>query len=152
LIGSALRHMKTRLQNRKVKTRAAADLPLVFIDGLAVEQILVNLIDNAIEHAPSDTPIEIEAKATDSELVVEVADRGPGLPAGAEARLFDKFFHAASPGTTAHKGLGLGLAICQSIAKAHGGEIVASNRPGGGAVFRLSLPRQGCAPHVDGTE
>jgi two-component system sensor histidine kinase KdpD len=75
---------------------------------------------------------------------VEVADRGPGLPVGEEARVFDKFYRA--PGTVAQSGIGLGLTICRGIITAHGGRIWAENRPGGGAAFRFTLPLTGVPP------
>src|SRR6185503_20944207 len=89
---------------------------------------------------------EIQARAEDSALQIEVADRGPGLPAGSEQRVFDKFYRAPPEG--APTGTGLGLAICRGIVQAHGGAIVAENRPGGGAVFRITLPREGSPPAV----
>jgi two-component system sensor histidine kinase KdpD len=160
VIGSALRHLEKRLRDRDVKTRIAADLPLVSMDAVAIEQALVNLIDNAVQYAPASAPIEVEARATDSKVIVEIADHGPGLPAGAEHRVFEKFFRvpgvAAGRSEPGRKGLGLGLAICKGIIEAHGGRITAGNRPGGGtvgsgAVFTIELPRSANEPHVDGT-
>jgi two-component system sensor histidine kinase KdpD len=157
VIGSALRHLEKRLKGREVKTRIAADLPLVSVDAVAIEQAMVNLIDNAVQYAPADRPIEVEARATDSQVIVEIADHGPGLPAGAERRVFEKFFRvpgvAAGRSEPGRKGLGLGLAICKGIIEAHGGRIIAGNRPGGGggAVFTIELPRLANEPQVDGT-
>jgi two-component system sensor histidine kinase KdpD len=80
---------------------------------------------------------------------LEVADRGPGLPAGTEQRVFEKFFRAGTNGS--RRGIGLGLTICRGIIEAHGGEITAANRPDGGAVFRLTLPQHATPPSVDTT-
>ncbi len=77
-------------------------------------------------------------------MIVEVADRGPGLAAGDEARVFEKFYRAGSAGG----GVGLGLAICRGIVEAHGGRIWAENRPGGGAAFRFALPVEGQPPDL----
>jgi two-component system sensor histidine kinase KdpD len=148
VVGSALRHVEHRLGDRKVSADLPADLPLVQIDDVAIEQVLVNLIDNALEHTPGDVPIDIAARATDGRIVVDVSDRGPGLPAGAEERVFDKFFRAHATGLS-RRGIGLGLAICRGIVEMHGGTISACNRPGGGAVFRFTLPLTGPAPSVD---
>ena len=130
-----------------MKTDIAADLPLVRIDGLLIEQVLANLLDNAVEYTPSGTPIEIEARATEKDVIVRVCDRGPGLPPGTEKRIFEKFFRAQTNET--RRGIGLGLAICRGIIEAHGGGISAGNRPGGGAVLQFTLPRDASPPTVD---
>jgi two-component system sensor histidine kinase KdpD len=146
VVGSALRHLDRRLTGREVKIDLPGDLPLVHMDGLGVEQVLANLVDNAVEYTPPDKPIEIHARVEGSEAVVEVSDRGPGLPAGTEQRVFQKFFRAGPAQT--RRGIGLGLAICKGIVEAHGGRIEAFNRPGGGACFRLALPLEN-PPKVD---
>ena len=148
VVGSALHHLDRRLRGHAVDVNLPGDLPLVQIDGLAIEQVLVNLLDNAVEYTPPDAAIAIRASAADGEVAIEVADRGPGLPVGAEKRVFEKFFHAHSQGRS-RRGIGLGLAICRGIVQAHGGTIRAENRPGGGAVFRFTLPRNGEVPRVD---
>ena len=147
VVGSVLHHLDRRLRGRAVKADVPGDLPLVLVDGQAIEQVLTNLIDNAVEYTPADAPIEISARAQGREAIVEVADRGPGLPAGAEKRLFDKFFRASE----ARRGIGLGLAISRGIVEAHGGAISAHNRDGGGACFRITLPLDATPPVVDST-
>jgi len=101
--------------------------------------VLVNLLENAVKYAPADTPVEIAARKRGDEVVVSVADRGPGVPKGEEERIFTKFYRAATDRRVG--GVGLGLAICRAIVGAHGGRIWAESREGGGAVFRLSLPQ-----------
>ena len=133
-----------------MKVDLPGDLPLAQIDGVAIEQILVNLIDNSIEYTPQDAPIEISARASESQIVVQVADNGPGLPAGTEKRVFEKFFRARPADT--HRGIGLGLSICRGIIEAHGGTISAGNRPTGGAMFTFTLPFSGRPPMFDATE
>jgi two-component system sensor histidine kinase KdpD len=137
VIGAALARLGRRLEGRRVTTRVPPDLPLVPIDGVMVEQLLWNLLDNALKHTPDGTPIEIVATATDEALTVEVADRGPGLPPGQERKIFEKFYQG-QPGTG--RGAGLGLAICQAIVRAHGGRIWAHNLPEGGVAFLFTLP------------
>jgi len=151
VVGSALRQLDRRLTGREVKVDLSPDLPLVHIDAVAVEQVLVNLIDNALEYTPPGSPLEIGGKNGDGDgaVVVEVADRGPGLPAGAEKRVFEKFFRAQPQGAPPRRGIGLGLAIGRGVIEAHGGTITAFNRPGGGAVFRFTLPRNGTPPALD---
>jgi two-component system sensor histidine kinase KdpD len=132
-----------------VRLDLPADLPLVNIDPAGIEQVLANLLDNAVEYTPPGSPLEIKARATEREVVVEVADQGPGLPPGTERRVFEKFFRAAQG--QGRRGIGLGLAISRGIIEAHGGRISAANRPSGGAVFTFTLPRNGQPPAVDGT-
>ncbi|KAB2855016.1 MAG: two-component system sensor histidine kinase KdbD, partial [Anaerolineae bacterium] len=112
---------------------------------LLIEQVLVNLLENAIKYTPTDSPIDLSAWVEGQKVVVEVADRGPGLPVGDEKRIFDKFYRIR-PTTTS--GVGLGLTICRAIIEAHGGKIWAENRSGGGAVFRFTLPLDGEPPQV----
>jgi two-component system sensor histidine kinase KdpD len=138
VVGAALRHLDRRLRGRKVRTSLPEDLPLVNIDGVGIEQVLTNLIDNAVEYSPADSPIEISARCERGSVVIEVADRGPGLPAGVESRIFEKFFRAHPDQT--RRGIGLGLAISKGLVEAHQGSIAAMNRPDGGALFRVMLP------------
>lgn len=111
-----------------------------------MEQLLINLLENALKYTPPRTPIEIAASVNDGEVRLEVADRGPGLPPGDEARVFDKFYQGRQ--ARGGRGVGLGLTICRGIAEAHGGQILAENRPGGGVVFRVALPLAEKPPEV----
>jgi signal transduction histidine kinase len=109
----------------------------VSVDRTRLEQVAANLLDNAIKYTPAGSPVEINATATDQNLTVEVADRGPGLAPGREDKVFEKFYQT-NPGEG--RGAGLGLAICQGIVRAHGGRIWAQNLPGGGVAFLFTLP------------
>jgi two-component system sensor histidine kinase KdpD len=140
VIGSAVGRVRGRLGNRSLKITVPAELPLVRADGVLIEQVLINILENAIKHTPQSTPIEIAAWTTDDAVVTEVADEGPGLPPGEERRVFDHFYRSRTlPGVT---GLGLGLTICRGIVRAHGGRIWAENHQPHGASFRFSLPRE----------
>jgi two-component system sensor histidine kinase KdpD len=142
VVGSALNRLDARLLGRKVQVELPEGLPLVPCDAVLIEQALINLLENAAKY--SQGPIEINATLGPEEVVVEVADRGPGIPPGEEARVFEKFHRAIREGGPS--GVGLGLAICRAIVAAHCGRIWAQNRDGGGASFRFSLPIQGQAP------
>jgi two-component system sensor histidine kinase KdpD len=137
VIGAALRRLDKRLTGRRVTTRVPPELPLVAIDGVLIEQVLVNLLDNALKYTPAGSPIEIIATATDQAMTVEVSDRGPGIPAGEEEKIFEKFYRSHPDDA---RGAGLGLAICQAVVRAHGGRIWAQNLPGGGVAFLFTLP------------
>jgi two-component system sensor histidine kinase KdpD len=143
-VGVALIRLDDRLRDHPVTVTLPPDLPLVPLDGVLIEQVLINLLENAVKYTPAGTPIEISAAVTDGVVRVDVADRGPGLPPGEEARIFKKF-HRASSGALAG-GIGLGLTISRGIVTAHGGRIWAENRAWGGAVFRFTLPLAGSPP------
>ncbi len=156
-LGVALLRLEDRLKDHPLETRLPDDLPLVPIDELLIEQIFINLLENAAKYTPPGTPITIGAWADGDAVVVEVADRGPGVPAGLEEAVFRKFYRAAGDGrgappaeagggAGAGAGAGLGLTICRGIVSAHGGRIWVEQRPGGGAAFRFSLPLDGPPP------
>jgi two-component system sensor histidine kinase KdpD len=148
VIGGALNHLDTRLGAREVKVDLPGELPLVPCDAVLVEQLLINLLENAAKY--STGPIEIKATFGTDEMAVEVNDRGPGIPAGEEEKIFEKFHRPAREG--GKEGVGLGLTICRAIAAAHGGKIWALNREGGGASFRFTLPLEGTPPSVPPSE
>jgi two-component system, OmpR family, sensor histidine kinase KdpD len=137
IVGAALSRLEERLRNYTVRTAFPPDLPMAQIDGVLLEQVLINLIENATKYAPVGSVIDVSASAGDHEVIVEVADRGQGIPVGEELRIFDKFYRAKP---TREGGVGLGLTICRGIVEAHGGRIWAENRSGGGAVFRFAIP------------
>src|SRR5262249_39094792 len=139
VVGAALSRLGKELGDRRVETRVPPDLPLVPIDDVLVEQVLVNLLDNAVKYTPGGSPIRIIATSTGEAVTVEVADHGPGLPRGEEDKVFEKFYRGMPGG----RGAGLGLAICQGIVKAHGGNIWAQNLPEGGVAFLFTLPLAG---------
>ncbi len=144
--GVALLRMEEQLAGRTVSTDFPQALPLVPVDEVLLEQVFVNLLENAAKYTAPGTPIELRAEEGSQEVVVTVADRGPGVPAGEEERVFEKFQRA---GSTAGTGVGLGLTICRGIVTAHGGRIWVERRPGGGALFRFTIPIVGAPPTIE---
>jgi len=142
IIGVARSRTEDALKDRTVRVNVTGEL-MAPLDGLLVEQALVNLLENAGKYSAPGTTIAIDARVEGAEMLVEVADRGPGLQPGEETRVFEKFYRGR-PGTTA--GAGLGLAIARGIAVAHGGRLTAKNREQGGAIFTLTLPIEGEPP------
>jgi two-component system sensor histidine kinase KdpD len=138
VIGSALEELGSRLENRTVSVEVPDELPLVEMDFVLVERVLVNVIDNALKYSPADTAIEIRAHAAGAFIEVDVADRGLGIPPEDLKRIFDKFYRVQRPDNVS--GTGLGLSICKGIVQAHGGFIAAENRPEGGTIVTISLP------------
>jgi two-component system sensor histidine kinase KdpD len=139
LIGSALMRVEPKLGRHKVVTNIEHGLPLLRMDGLLIEQVMINLLENAAEYTPSDTTITISAVTFKPDIRVIVSDNGPGIPKGEEERIFDKFYGGEAGGVD-QKGGGLGLAICRGIIHAHGGKIWAQNSPEVGAMFIFTLP------------
>jgi two-component system sensor histidine kinase KdpD len=137
-IMSATSRLRRLLQGRDVRVDLPGAMLLVPVDPVLIEQVFINLLENAARFSPEGAPIELRAWVEDGRAVVTVADRGPGIPAGEEGRIFERFYRAAD-GMRAG-GTGLGLAICFAIVRAHGGRIEVMNREGGGAVFRFTLP------------
>jgi two-component system sensor histidine kinase KdpD len=146
VVGAALHRLEPLLGTRPVRVNLPASLPLVAVDDVLLEQVVFNLVENAAKHAPSTTPIEVEARVRERELEVSVADRGPGLAPGSEERVFEKFYRGDDSRRSG--GVGLGLAICRGIVEAHGGRLRAANRSDGGAVFTFTLPLETPAPTV----
>jgi two-component system sensor histidine kinase KdpD len=130
-----------------VRTELPPDLPWVLADAVLIEQVLENLIENAIKYTAEGTPITLGVVARDTEIEISVADRGPGLAPGEEKRVFDKFYRTRAEGS--QSGVGLGLTICRAVVEAHGGRIRAERNSGGGAVFRFVLPRDGEPPRQE---
>jgi two-component system sensor histidine kinase KdpD len=147
IVGSALHRCRGALEKHPVQVQLSADLPLIFVDGLLLEQVLVNLLDNAARYTPPTTSVIIAAAIDGDWLRIGVCDNGPGLPPDSEEHVFDKFYRAC-PTADGGRGSGLGLAICRAIAHIHGGDIRATNRPSGGAEFILRLPLAKNAPQV----
>ena len=109
------------------------------MDADLIRRALMQILENARKYAPPDSPIVIQARAEDSQAIVSVADRGPGISPDELERVFEKFYRGRrSPAKV--EGTGMGLAIAKGIIEAHGGKIHAENRPGGGAVISFSLP------------
>src|SRR5580698_5317640 len=137
VVGSALDRLEGRLRGRKVEVKVPSDLPLVAFDAILIEQVLINLLENAMKYSPAGTPIEVRAFGRENEIEVEVADRGAGIAKEDAERVFDKFFRVRE---AEGGGVGLGLTICRGIVEAHGGRIWVESREGGGAAFHFTLP------------
>jgi two-component system sensor histidine kinase KdpD len=138
LVGCALAALETRLGSREVSFRMLPTMPLVPMDLVLMAQVLVNLLENSLKYSSSGSLIEIVASTEAEWLLLEVADRGPGVPEHDLKRVFDKFYRIPVPEGAG--GTGLGLSICKGIVEAHGGGISAENRTGGGLRIVIRLP------------
>ncbi|WP_437976983.1 sensor histidine kinase KdpD [Sorangium sp. So ce295] len=149
VVGAALNRVEEHLQGREVSIELDRATELVPMDGVLIEQVLINLLENAIKYTPAGSPIGIRGFTEGNVATLEIKDRGPGIPPGEEESLFEKFHRGR--GHT-QRGIGLGLTICRGIVTAHGGRITAENRPHGGATFRVTLPIEGCPPNLAAPE
>jgi len=137
-LGAALNLLEKHLAGRAVEMSMPSDLPMLDLDGVLMEQLFLNLMENALKYAPDASPINIEAHAAGREVEFTVSDQGPGLSMDELEKIFDLFYQGQTG--SVRKGYGIGLAICRAIAQVHGGRIWAENRVGGGAVFHVTLP------------
>jgi two-component system, OmpR family, sensor histidine kinase KdpD len=148
IVGSALNRTQKELSRHEVKVKIPPDFSLMLLDGVLVEQVFVNLLENAARYTPAGSRIEISANRMGTQLEIRVADNGPGLTPGSESRVLEKFYRGQPASGDNRRGVGLGLAICQAIVRAHGGRIAASNRSGGGAEFVITLRAEESPPRV----
>ncbi len=147
IIGTVLTLMQKQLVGRPVKVSLSPGMPMVFADSVMIEQVLINLLENAARYTPPGTGLEIIADLSPQAVTISVADHGPGIPKGKEERLFEKFYQTRHE--SAQSGVGLGLAICRAIVEFHGGKIYAQNRQGGGALFTFVLPIEQLPPTIE---
>ena len=145
LVGAALSRTEALLSRHRVRTEIPDAPELVSVDPVLVEQLLVNLLENAARHTPPGTEVLIRVRGGPTGLDLEVADRGPGIVPGEEDLVFERFHRG---GRATGQGAGLGLAIARAIAEVHGGTLRVSTRPEGGASFRLQVPGSGVSPPV----
>jgi K+-sensing histidine kinase KdpD len=136
IIGGVLNRLDSYLEDRRITTEVPGDL-FASCDDLLIEQVLVNLIENALRYTPAGSPIDIRAFQETEQVWVEILDRGPGVPKQEQDQIFEKFYRSGKK--DAWSG-GLGLAVCEGILKIHQGQIGVRDREGGGSVFYFSLP------------
>jgi Osmosensitive K+ channel histidine kinase len=139
-LGTALSLLEKQLEGRPLAVDIPGDLPLLALDGMLMEQLFLNLLENVLKYTPDGSPVEIRATADGRNLALSVADRGPGLAEEELDKVFNLFYQGSAAAGHTRKGHGIGLSVCRAIAQVHGGGIRAENREGGGAVFRITLP------------
>jgi len=138
VIGIALRRVAECIEGRPLCITIPEDLSLLKADCVLLEQVLINLLDNACKYSANASEITITASQDETVVLVVVADRGAGIPLEYKTKVFDKFYRVEQPKRVS--GTGVGLSICKGIIEAHGGYIHAKNRPGGGTIMTFTIP------------
>jgi two-component system sensor histidine kinase KdpD len=138
IVGVAVSRLEESLGSRPLKIDIDNSLPLVRVDFILIEQVLVNLLDNALKYSDPGTGIAIDAELREKEVVISVSNLGPEIQQEDMERIFDKFYRLQSPRLVS--GTGLGLAICRGFVEAHGGKIWAANKGGGGVAISFTIP------------
>ena len=142
LIRRVVADMTPRAGDRRFRLRLATGLPRPRIDAVRIEQVIRNLVDNAVKYSPPDGAIDIAASQTAGAVSVVVSDTGPGIAPEYRERVFDRFFRVEPPGMNVG-GAGLGLAICRRFVELHGGALWLDPAHTRGASFRFTLPLDG---------
>lgn len=140
IVSVVIRRIKPLLNGHAVNTRLAVDMPLLYVHAALIEQAIYNVLENAVKHSPPGAPVRLDTRLSDGYLVIDIRDKGPGIPVSERERVFDMFYtlnrrdrHSA--------GTGLGLAICKGMIGAHGGDVeILDNDEGRGCLFRIRLP------------
>jgi PAS domain S-box-containing protein len=139
---SVVRRFKARSSDRDITVRFPAQFPLVMADRNRIEEVMMNLLDNAVKYSPRVRPIRVRGRVTDAEVVVSVTDIGQGIPLREQERIFERFQRVDNTLARRTQGAGLGLYICKAIVEAHGGRIWVKSKLGQGSIFSFSLPRE----------
>lgn len=147
MIEEALHHINRKSCEHTITTQFADEILLVNVDARLIMQVIVNLVDNAIKYTPVGSIIRISAYKKDHQIVVEVADNGPGIPDCAKAQVFEMFYTGQSRIADSHRSLGLGLPLCRTILSTHGGTLTLRDNAPNGCVFAFTLPQSEVSIH-----
>jgi two-component system, OmpR family, sensor histidine kinase KdpD len=143
IVGETLVIIRRRLGCRSIKVSTPQDPQLVWMDSSLIEQVLINLLDNAIAHTKDDGLIKITVTCDKDQARFSIWNNGPGISPDIIDKIFERYFVGHEERYDSRRGMGLGLSICQSIVRAHHGELIAENHPDGGVVFTFTIPMSG---------
>ena len=144
IIGTVMNQLQVQCVGRPITIQVPPGMPMLYADSVLIEQVLANLLENALRYTPAGSALAINVETGNAGTAISVADQGPGIPKGLEDKLFEKFYQTRRE--SAQSGVGLGLAICRAIVEVHGGHIYAQNRPEGGAMFTFTIPAHSVPP------
>jgi len=147
VIAEAMRHTNRNRAGRKIEVSSDEEFILGKMDARLIVQVVINLVDNAVKYTPEGAQIRIHTGKKDGMVVVSVSDTGPGIPDEQKSKVFDMFYTGTNRAADGRRSLGLGLGLCRSIIRAHGGEIWVSDNKPQGAVFTFTLPAEEVTLH-----
>ncbi len=147
VIAEAMRHTDRNRAGRKIEVSSDEEFILGKMDARLIVQVVINLVDNAVKYTPEGAQIRIHTGKKDGMVVVSVSDTGPGIPDEQKSKVFDMFYIGTNRAADGRRSLGLGLGLCRSIIRAHGGEIWVSDNKPQGAVFTFTLPAEEVTLH-----
>ena len=147
VIAEAMRHTDRNRDGRKIEVSSDEVFILGKMDARLIVQVVINLVDNAVKYTPEGAQIRIHTGKKDGMVVVSVSDTGPGIPDEQKSKVFDMFYTGTNRAADGRRSLGLGLGLCRSIIRAHGGEIWVSDNKPQGAVFTFTLPAEEVTLH-----
>jgi two-component system sensor histidine kinase KdpD len=139
LVQAAVHRLRTLTEGRAIRVEIADDVTDVQLDPTALEQVMLNLLENALRHTPDGSPVEVRATRIRGQVEIRVVDHGPGVPVDDRDHVFEEFYRGARPADT--EGTGLGLAIVYALVAAQRGRVWVEDTPDGGATFVVRLPR-----------
>ncbi|WP_010236553.1 sensor histidine kinase [Clostridium arbusti] len=142
VVSEAVQRSSKYFKDHKIKVNVPEKIIMVPMDGNLIEQVIINLLDNAVKFSPKQSVIEIKVHENEEDVIFQVIDNGSGIEEKILSSIFDRFFTNGSKISDSRRGVGLGLAICKSIVEAHGGKITAANKKGGGAIFTFNIPKK----------
>ena len=140
ILSESIQHLKSRLNNHKLTVDMPQEVLFVPMDDKLIEQVIINLVDNAVKYTPEGSLLNIKVYREKNNVYFEISDNGPGINKEDIKHLFEIFYKGNKNNPDSRRGVGLGLSICKSIILAHGGEIKAKNNKVGGATFIFTLP------------
>lgn len=147
VIAEAMRHTDRNRAGRKIEVSSDEEFILGKMDARLIVQVVINLVDNAVKYTPEGAQIRIHTGKKDGMVVVSVSDTGPGIPDEQKSKVFEMFYTGTNRAADGRRSLGLGLGLCRSIIRAHGGEIWVSDNKPQGAVFTFTLPAEEVTLH-----
>lgn len=139
LIDSVIVKFKKRYPNQKVELNIPEDLVVIPMDAILIEQVIINILENAVQHAESFTKLALKVFVIDNKAIFEISDNGKGIEKERLEHLFTGYYNTEEKADNQKRNAGIGLSVCATIIKAHGGTITAENAKDGGAVFRFAL-------------
>lgn len=140
VVSESITRIQTRYPNASIKVKIPDEFLMIPMDATLIEQVIINLIENAIKYSNSDKPVELLVTKSSKEILFHIVDYGIGIPSDSIDKIFDGLSHSDNQSSDTKKGLGIGLSICKTIINAHGGTLTAKSNEGSGAVFVFSLP------------